>query len=358
MHSVSIALATYNGEAFLLGLLTSLARQTYPISELVVTDDGSTDETLNIISDFAAVAPFRIRIERNDERLGFRANFMKAANLCKSDLIAFCDQDDVWHPGKILAAVEFFDDPDVIFVHHNANVVNAQGLKIGKLHQEGQFTPTMTPNSSDPWVISHGFTQMFRRSLTEFSDLWVNSVDPDRPNSQMAHDQWYFFLAATLGIVRHIDIPLADYRQHGQNSAGWNKEYNILNRMKLWIENRCDVYSRCSMAADRRVSILHEAALKLEGCYKDRAGAAEKLYKLLADLYRLRVDVYKQPRIRDRLKRFKRLLDSNAYDRSGHYTFTRKGMIKDLTLGVLLGPLTAAYGLRPTGGDSTCRRGG
>ena len=89
-------MATFNGDTYLSPQLQSLARQTLLPHELVVCDDGSTDRTLEIVRAFAADAPFPVRVHRNDEHLGFADNFLKAAVLCGGELIAFCDQDDVW----------------------------------------------------------------------------------------------------------------------------------------------------------------------------------------------------------------------------------------------------------------------
>ena len=88
MPSVSIALATHNGEKYLAAQLESLSRQTTLPAELVVTDDASVDRTRDVLGEFAATAPFPVRLHQNETRLGYRANFMRAAALCGSDLIA------------------------------------------------------------------------------------------------------------------------------------------------------------------------------------------------------------------------------------------------------------------------------
>jgi glycosyltransferase involved in cell wall biosynthesis len=88
----------------------------------VVTDDGSSDETLAILAEFATIAPFPVRIHRNTVRLGYRANFMQAAGLCSGSLISFCDQDDVWRRDNLEQVVAGFDDPDVLLVFHNASL--------------------------------------------------------------------------------------------------------------------------------------------------------------------------------------------------------------------------------------------
>ena len=95
---ISIAMATYNGERFLEEQLRTLSEQVRLPDEVVVCDDGSTDCTQEILAQFAKSAPFPVRLVINDRRLGWRENFLKAASICTSDYIAFCDQDDIWFP--------------------------------------------------------------------------------------------------------------------------------------------------------------------------------------------------------------------------------------------------------------------
>src|SRR4051794_37441524 len=98
---ISIAMATYNGDRYIREQLDSLARQNLLPFELVVTDDGSSDGTLDILKAFSERAPFPVRIFRNPTRLGYEENFLKAASLCNGDVISFCDQDDIWVDRKL-----------------------------------------------------------------------------------------------------------------------------------------------------------------------------------------------------------------------------------------------------------------
>src|SRR3954454_9678676 len=95
---VSVALASYNGARFIDEQLASLAAQTRPPDELVVCDDGSTDDTLDHVERFAATAPFEVRIVRNAENLGFSGNFQRVLALVRGDIVFICDQDDIWYP--------------------------------------------------------------------------------------------------------------------------------------------------------------------------------------------------------------------------------------------------------------------
>src|SRR6202021_414795 len=99
--NIAIAMCTYNGERYLQQQLDSLASQAYLPSELVVCDDHSRDSTTQIVNRFSRNAPFPVRFIQNPENLGSTANFSQAIALCKGDLIALCDQDDIWKEDKL-----------------------------------------------------------------------------------------------------------------------------------------------------------------------------------------------------------------------------------------------------------------
>src|SRR5215470_8302349 len=110
--AISVAMCTYNGARFLAEQLGSLAAQSRLPDELVVCDDGSTDESAEIVKDFARHAPFPVRLEVNEENLGATKNFEKAIGLCRGEVIALSDQDDVWYPKKLeLHESVFVADP-------------------------------------------------------------------------------------------------------------------------------------------------------------------------------------------------------------------------------------------------------
>src|SRR5258708_2267565 len=152
MQRVSVVMATYNGASFIQDQLDSLAKQDLLPDELVISDDGSTDDTLDIVVAFAQQAPFPVHVHRNETRLGYRSNFMRAAGLARSDLIAFCDQDDIWDPRKLKICAAAFDDPEVLLVYHNARIVTADGRPVGLLERRAAPQPANPPMTVSPWV--------------------------------------------------------------------------------------------------------------------------------------------------------------------------------------------------------------
>jgi hypothetical protein len=229
--AVSIALATFNGADHLREQLNSLAGQILSPAELVVCDDGSTDGTLEIVDDFGRGAPFPVRLHPQTQRLGYRRNFRRAASLCNGELIAFCDQDDVWHSNKLAQLSAAFGDPDVLLAYHNANVVDAKGNHL-HLKLDGSVERAELARPFLGWKSSYGLLQMFRSSLRRFDSLWDFSIDHNDRSEILAHDQWYFFLAAVLGKVAFVDEPLVEYRQHGANLYGAPAVRGVLDRLR------------------------------------------------------------------------------------------------------------------------------
>lgn len=337
-------MATYNGGRHIQRQFESLAAQTYLPAELVITDDASTDDTVTIVEAFAKSSPFPVRVHRNESRVGYRANFMRAANLCESHLIAFCDQDDVWYPHKLATAVEPFSDADVLLSYHNADSVAENGTRIGSLADRAASSPIAAPLSLGPWWPSAlGFTEVFRRSLLALSDLWPRTINHMFEGQPLGHDQWIFILASVFGKIAYVAEPLAAYMQHGDNTFGWRK-LSFGDRVKWWLRDRSE-YDRVGVASERLASILDLAKPRFDGVWADRANAGSDYYHRVAWLYAHRKDIHVSPHFGARLKAFAELVSINGY--APKWGQGRDALIADFCLGVIpLGSIlrSANYG--------------
>jgi glycosyltransferase involved in cell wall biosynthesis len=339
MVQVSVAMATYNGATYIRQQLDSLASQCHLPVELVVVDDASNDETALIVKDFARTAPFGVRIHQNTDRIGYRATFMEAASLCKSELISFCDQDDIWDPQKISMCVARFYDPDVLMVYHDADVVNAKGEAIGILDQSGSSKP-LGSSSAHPFGSVFGFTQIFRRSLLSLSGLWPISLDHTEPGAvRMAHDQWFFFLASAFGSAVHLDARLAAYRQHGRNISSWSDKQGLFNDLVhcLNFHGRAEQLALCRIAARRRADILDRAQLFPTWRSRVRICAAD--YHRLAELYGARSRIYTSANFIHRWRAFQSLVMRNGYQATSGGGLGAQVLVADLVFGVPTGHL-------------------
>ena len=332
--SVSVALATYNGAKHLPDQLADLSAQSLPPSELVVCDDASTDETISIVEKFAASAPFPVHVHRNPQRLGYRENFVRCAARCRSDLIAFCDQDDRWPSNKLRAAADSFQDARVLLLFHNARVVDADGGAIATLYPRSMPPRRWEPLSSPPWSFSPGFTQVFRRNLLEYDDLWELSVDENADGERLAHDRWYFFLASILGSVRYLADCLADYRQHDRNAYGWHR---FAPPLQALVRDRLDdaggAIARRARAARSRAMILGRIAERAAEPSKARALEAAEAYRKLGERCSIRAQIYQSGGLADRAKSLFDLVRAGAYG-SDPWKFGPYGLAMDGLTGV------------------------
>jgi glycosyltransferase involved in cell wall biosynthesis len=224
---ISIALCTHNGAKFIGRQLDSILTGELLPSEIVVSDDASTDDTVGIVSgaaDRLAAAGIRLVLLENSPALGVAANFERAVRACTGDLVALCDQDDVWRPDRLRLAREALDRrPGLMLVHSDARLVDGDGVPLGltlfdalgvtaderaAIHGGDGFDALLRRN------LVTGATVLLRRELVElavpFPAPWV-------------HDEWLAIVAAALGGIDFLDEQLIDYRQHGSNQIGVTK---------------------------------------------------------------------------------------------------------------------------------------
>jgi len=328
-------MATYNGQRFIREQLDSLASQQRLPSELVITDDASSDQTVPIAEQFAKTAPFPVHIHRNDKRLGFRANFMHAASLCISDLIAFCDQDDIWSPRKLALCIEPFRDNAVLLAYHNAEVITDAGELLGNLDSFAS-KPITPPLSLCPLRYPNyalGFTEVFSRSILKFSDLWDLSLDFNDLTVPMAHDQWVFFLASIFGNIVYIDKKLASYLQHDSNIFGWQPLKFSANFFNCFMKptNDLDILQQVAKSC---AEILKKATRGLPDVDCQRAVVGAGRYQFLADLYTRRHSLYTSAILGQRVKAFRCIMSTGGYRPKRSWGLGRKALLRDLCLGL------------------------
>lgn len=334
--SISIAMATYNGEKYIREQLNSLAAQTMLPCELVVTDDGSTDRTLEIVRDFARTVPFEVKIYCNKTRLGYAENFLKAASLCVGELIAFCDQDDVWLKTKNEICAAAFKDPEILLCVHSSRIWR-DGQKLGKFFPRFKRRCVLSPASADPLGSYNGFSTVIRKSALSITnnhdrplDLLTLGSDP----KQMAHDQWVWFIASIFGKIVIIPEVLCLYRQHENNLFGVANK-TTLQRIKLGIfrldYSREKVFERdCSQYIDR---ISNSFSVTM----RSRALKAMEKVNHRARLHELRQIIYaEESRFFDRLRAVFLIAGLRGYsDQIFQFSFGPRALIKDFFFGAI-----------------------
>ncbi len=343
--SLSIAMATYNGGRFIKNQLESLAKQTKLPHELVITDDCSNDDTLEIVNAFAATAPFPVHIEKNKERLGYRANFLKAASLCQSDIIAFCDQDDIWLPEKLNSCLPYFEDDAVSLVFHNASVVDNMLAPYDTLNNCSLAKKSNPAFSLGPWQFGLGFTLLFRRELMTYSDRWQQSTDFYDILHREAHDQWIFFLASNLGSVIYLNEPFVLYRQHGKNAYGWDSKVNtIRGKFENLFNTKTDRILSYELCAKHRSRILKEIAEKLDIGRRSALLDAGDRYAKIANYYGLRGQLYNSRSRAQKIYHLTKLACKGGYSRRKFWGVGPQALVRDFVRGVVFPAKLASDG--------------
>lgn len=190
--------------------------------------------------------------------MGWRENFFQALGMCNSncDIIALCDQDDIWDSEKLAICAKEFSDDDAMLVFHDAELINSTEEPIGSLGDYQAIKRAGTVEDLGPLHDVLGFTMLFRSDLLKMQPCWADSHDKDEPGTKAAHDQWFYFLASALGKVAYLDRKLVQYRQHGANAVGlWHIGH------KSWptaIKNA----ARRQLAALRRLGRMHSLILQ------------------------------------------------------------------------------------------------
>lgn len=208
--TVSVIVCTYNGAKYLKEQVDSIIGQTYPIREIIIQDDGSTDETVAMAQAYKAEHP-NVQVFSNTKNMGFNANFETAARRATSDFIAIADQDDIWYPTKIEKQVAAIGDKDICFCCHHR----------GKSPEKSVY---VTPQYSLEALLFTGFaghTILLRREFAHNHANWISYI----------HYDWSLAINAQLqrGIVR-IDEPLNWHRSHPESAiAQENKSHGIDN---------------------------------------------------------------------------------------------------------------------------------
>lgn len=344
MARFSVVMATYNGARFAREQALSLLRQEELPAEVVVADDGSSDGTLEVIGSALAGAPFPVRLIRNAENKGYRRNFVEAASLATAPIVAFCDQDDVWHPRKLARMADAFEDPTVMLAYHNAAVTDRDGRTTGRLYGPDGAQKRSESSRADPWSFSLGFTQAFRRDLLAFTPLQGASRDFLFPRERLAHDQWFFFLAACFGRIAYLDDDLVAYRQHDANVFG-AVDHHRARRFQML---RATLDHSPGQVAARGASLLAKAAI-LNAIAADVAQPADRRASAaamaehhgdLAALYGMRVDAYSLG-VGAKASAWVRLMAARRRFGDRGLSYPARHAVRDLAFGVVLGHLAA-----------------
>jgi glycosyltransferase involved in cell wall biosynthesis len=323
--TVSVALCTYNGARYLEEQLLSILNQSVPPFEIVLSDDGSTDDTVAIalltVANFTSAhpdSPTLLRVLENATALGVARNFEQAMQACTGELIALCDQDDVWHPTRLEQLIAaFVERPELWLVHSDAALVAEDGTPLGlslfqalevteaerrKIHS-GEGIETLLRRN-----LVTGATTMVRRDLVRrsspFPESWI-------------HDEWMAVIAAATASFDLVDRQLTDYRQHGGNQIGARK-LNLRDKIRKLREPRLERNTHLVARALALVAKLEELGDVVPPRELEKARQ-----KLAHERLRFALPA-------NRLRRIAPILREGARGHYAHFSRGRADMVRDL----------------------------
>lgn len=248
---VTILLATYNGATFLEEQLTSFLEQTWHNIDLIVSDDGSTDETLPILQKWQKNWPKGNLKIIMGPGTGYADNFRHLILSLNDNqsYVAFSDQDDIWHTDKLAKAVEYLcqlDDQNQAMYGSRSRLVDREAKPIG-------YSPLFNKKPS--------FENALVQSIAGGNTIVLNAAAFNlvRESAQrthfFSHDWWcYQLISGSGGAVIYDPVPRIDYRQHGNNIFGRNNSIHSIKRrlsallngdFSKWIDINLESLEKC-----------------------------------------------------------------------------------------------------------------
>lgn len=214
---ISVVMTTYNGAKFLRPQIESILNQTHQPSEFIVGDDQSTDQTGEILTEYAEKSPLKWHL--NTRLMGVAANFRTHAALADPEnYIAFADQDDVWHPEKLavsLARMQEIEQPNLpAMVYSDLMIMTEKGALTGKslwdiIGVNGYPHRLSTILFGGP---VSGCTMLINPTLARY-------IETIPLNTTIIHDEWLSLCAFTFGNTAIVAPPTISYRQHTNNQT-------------------------------------------------------------------------------------------------------------------------------------------
>lgn len=205
MNNISVCIATYNGEQYIEQQLDSIIKQLRENDEIIISDDSSTDNTLNIIKSYDDK---RIKIYTDNCFHNHVRNFEFAVSKATNDIIFLSDQDDIWVSDKIKTILPYFKDYDLIttdmsIIDDNNNIILSSYFK-------------KYPFRAKPGIFRNLWRHSFAGCCMAFNKKILVKAFPI-PKDITNHDTWIGFVANTFYKVKFIEKPLTLYRRHNNN---------------------------------------------------------------------------------------------------------------------------------------------
>ena len=225
---ISVCMATFNGGKFIREQLESILSQLPPDAEIIIADDGSTDDTLLVVD---SLNESRIRVLPAERHLGVIYNFERALRASKGEIVFLADQDDVWLPGKVEKCLAALNEADLVM--HDAFLLGYSDAFESAWVRNGKLSDIRTYRSG---VVANWWKNSFTGCCMAFRRNVFDKALPFPKNLPM-HDQWLGVVAEKYFKVSYVNEPLVEYRQHSSNATHIEKSpAGVLQKIKWRVD--------------------------------------------------------------------------------------------------------------------------
>lgn len=231
---VAILLATYNGEKYLPELLKSIVSQTFNDYCCFIHDDGSKDGTLQVVREYCGLYPDKFVLVDGETTRAAKSNFMYLLKCVEADYVMFCDQDDVWLPGKMEITRDAMKNAEEqekpIVVYSDLKIVDSKLNTIDPSYYHYTMKNPMQNSLIDllKTNVTVGCTMMMNKALSKKA-LGLTNID-----NIFMHDWWLSLIAAAEGTLVYIDQQTILYRQHNDNTIGATRPQSFFEKAKKY----------------------------------------------------------------------------------------------------------------------------
>ena len=218
---ISVCIATYNGEKYIKDQLDSILVQLKADDEVIISDDSSTDKTIEIIK---SLNDKRIVLYANQKFKSPIFNFENSLSYAKGDYIFLSDQDDIWVANKVQVMKSFLVDFDLVL--SNTDIIDANGNILKKSFYK--------MNGSQKGLLKNMVKNSYLGCTMAFNQKILQKSLPF-PKDLAMHDWWIGLIAEIYGETYFIDEKLIHYRRHGSNAspAGEKSHYTLSKKISF-----------------------------------------------------------------------------------------------------------------------------
>ncbi len=230
MEKIDILLATYNGEKFVKEQIESILNQTYENFNLIISDDASTDNTLNILEEYEK-KDTRIKVFKKEKNKGLIDNFEFLLKNVTSDYFMFSDQDDIWKKDKIEKSINKLKEEssglvytDLEIVDEKLNVIYPSYWKYKQIYKK-----IIKYNNFEALYLNNFVTGCTILAKSKY----IKDILPLPRNSKFVlHDYWTALIISAKDKISYVEEPTIQYRQHKNNRVGSSRKSDQLENFE------------------------------------------------------------------------------------------------------------------------------